>query len=615
MRLAGCRWMPCVALSLLLTGALAAPAPAATRAGAVKTYVVDGVRTSLDRSAVVAAGAAIVEVDHASVIVTAAASDVRKLRKLGLYRVTRYLEPKASKTAKGGLQARAAAFPAADSNYHDYGEVTAETASVAAAYPSLVTRQSIGKTYQNRDIWALKISDNVGLDENEPEVLFTANQHAREHLTVEMALYLLNELTSKYATDARIKNVVDTREIWIVPTVNPDGAEFDVSTGSYVLWRKNRQPNAGSTAIGTDLNRNWGYQWGCCGGSSGTFSSETYRGAAPFSAPETARVRDFVASRVVGGVQQIKTGIDFHTYSELVLWPYGYTTADTTANMSLDVRNTFATLGQNMAGTNGYTPEQASDLYIADGAIDDWLYGAHGIFGYTFEMYPVSSNPGFYPPDEVIPTQTSRNREAVLRLLETSDCVYRAIGKETQYCGIASTTVFSDDFETNKSWVVGSGADTATTGIWERGDPAATTSGGAKQLGTTVSGVNDLVTGRLAGAGAGDYDVDGGLTTISSPLIALPASGSLSLTFSYYLAHGTNSSTADYLRVKVAGSTTSTVFQELGGTENDNGVWATTTVAIPSTFLGQSVRIVVEAADASTASLVEAGIDNVVVKS
>jgi hypothetical protein len=611
---AGCRWILCVALVLATTGALATAASAATRAGAVKTWVVDGVRTSLDRSAVVATGAAIVEVDHASVIVTAAPSDVRKLRKLGLYRVTRYLEPKASKTAKGGLQARAAAFPAADSNYHDYGEVTAETAAVAAAYPGLVTRQSIGKTYQNRDIWALKISDNVGLDENEPEVLFTANQHAREHLTVEMALYLLNELTSKYATDSRIKNVVDTREIWIVPTVNPDGAEFDVSTGSYAMWRKNRQPNAGSSAIGTDLNRNWGFQWGCCGGSSGTFSSETYRGASAFSAPETQRVRDFVASRVVGGVQQIKTAIDFHTYSELVLWPYGYTTADTTATMSLDVRNTFATLGQNMAGTNGYTPEQASDLYIADGAIDDWLYGAYGIFGYTFEMYPVSSNPGFYPPDEAIPAQTTRNREAVLRLLETSDCVYRAIGKETQYCGIASTTVFSDDFETSKGWTAGSGADTATLGQWERGDPAATTSGGTKQLGTTVSGVNDLVTGRLAGAGAGDYDVDGGLTTISSPLIALPASGSLSLTFSYYLAHGTNSSTADYLRVKVAGSTTSTVFQELGGTENDDGVWATTTVAIPSTFLGQSVRIVVEAADASTASLVEAGIDNVVVK-
>ena len=110
-------------------------------------------------------------------------------------------------------------------------------------------------------------------------MLFTANQHAREHLTVEMALYILREFTTKYATDARIKNIVDTRETWIVFMVNPDGVEYDIATGSYRMWRKNRQPNSGSSAVGTDLNRNWAYQWGCCGGSSGSFSSETYRGA------------------------------------------------------------------------------------------------------------------------------------------------------------------------------------------------------------------------------------------------------------------------------------------------------------------------------------------------
>jgi hypothetical protein len=201
------------------------------------------------------------------------------------------------------------------------------------------------------------------------------------------------------------------------------------------MWRKNRQPNAGSTSAGTDLNRNFSFNWGCCGGSSGTFSSETYRGAAPFSAPETQRVRDFVNSRVVGGAQQIKAAIDFHTYSELVLWPYGYTTADTATGLSADEQATFATLGRNMASTNGYTPEQSSDLYIADGTIIDWLWGQHKIFAYTFEMYPTTSNPGFYPPDESIPAQTSRNRAAVLMLLDNADCPYRVIGKESQYCG------------------------------------------------------------------------------------------------------------------------------------------------------------------------------------
>jgi len=439
MRIAGPRWMLCVALSSIATGALATSATAATSGGAVGMYVVDGVRDSLDRSAVAATGAAIVEVGHANVVVTASASDVRRLRKLGRYRVTRYVARRTRAPKLDGGLVAGAGFPAVDSGYHTYQEVVDETAMIAETYPSIVNRIELGTTSENRTIYALKISDNAATDEAEPEALFTFNQHAHEHLTVEMAMYLLNELTSKYATDARIKNVVDTREIWIIPTVNPDGAEFDILTGSYADWRKNRQPNARSDKIGTDLNRNWGFQWGCCtgasfGASSPDPGSETFRGETAFSAPETRAVRDFVQSRRIRGVQNIKTAIDFHAYMELVLWPYGYTADDTNATMTADQHNTFATLGKSMADTNRYTPQQGGDLYIADGAIDDWLWGAEGVFAYTFEMYPKTKDPGFYPPDEVIPAETSRNLKAVLLLLEISDCPYRAIGKEKEYC-------------------------------------------------------------------------------------------------------------------------------------------------------------------------------------
>jgi hypothetical protein len=269
----------------------------------------------------------------------------------------------------------------------------------------------------------------VATDENEPEVLFSCGQHAREHLTIEMCLYLVNELTTKYATDAQIRGLVDSREIWVVVNVNPDGSEYDVATGSYRSWRKNRQPNSGSSYVGTDLNRNWSYQWGCCGGSSGSTSSETYRGPSPFSAPETARLRDFVNSRVVGGVQQIKAGIDFHTYSELVLWPYGYTRSDTATGLTAADQAALSQLGRNMAASNGYTPEQASDLYIADGTINDWLWGQYKIFSYTFEMYPTgTAGGGFYPPDEVITRETTRNRAAVIQLLNAADCPYEVTG-------------------------------------------------------------------------------------------------------------------------------------------------------------------------------------------
>jgi hypothetical protein len=175
----------------------------------------------------------------------------------------------------------------------------------------------------------------------------------------------------------------------------------------------------------------------------------------------------------------------------------------------------------------------------------------------------------------------------------------------------APTTVFFDDFETSQGWTTNpNSTDTATTGQWQRADPAATTSSGTKQLGTTVSGVNDLVTGPLAGAAAGDHDLDGGVTSIQSPPIALPSTGTLTLSFSYYLAHGTNSSSADYLRVRVVGSTTSLVFEELGAANDDDAVWAASSSNI-SAFAGQTVRILIEAADASTASLVEAAIDDV----
>jgi extracellular elastinolytic metalloproteinase len=178
--------------------------------------------------------------------------------------------------------------------------------------------------------------------------------------------------------------------------------------------------------------------------------------------------------------------------------------------------------------------------------------------------------------------------------------------------GPTPVTVFFDNFETALGWQANpNGTDTATTGAWERGDPEATDSGGVKQLGTTVSGVNDLVTGRLAGAaGAGSNDIDGGVTSVRSPPITLPPTGTLTLSFSQYLAHGTNATNADFLRVSVVGNTTSVVFQRLGAATNVNAAWATATASL-NAFAGQTVRILVEAADAATASLVEAGIDDV----
>jgi hypothetical protein len=583
-----------------------APAPGDRVTSA--SYQVSGAKTYDHVNAIARTGAAVDGIEHGRVLVTAIPAEVQQIRALGFT-----VDPVPAPPVTGNPMTQA--FPPSDSNYHDYGEMVAEINTLVASKPSIARKSTIGTSFEGRDMPLIKISDNVASDESEPEILFNAHQHAREHLTVEMALYLLHQFIDLYGSDTRITNLVNSREIWIVPDMNPDGGEYDIATGSYRSWRKNRQPNSGSSNVGTDLNRNWAFQWGCCGGSSGSTGSETYRGPSAFSAPETTNLRNFVNSRVVGGTQQIKVNIDFHTYSELVLWPYGYTTANTTPTLNADAQSTFATIGRAMADSNGFTPEQASDLYIADGTIIDWMWGNHGIFSYTFELYPASGGGGFYPPDEVIGAQTSRNRDAVLILAEYADCPWRAIGKQAQYCGGGGgTTVYSDTFETSTGWAANpGGTDTATAGTWERGDPEATTSSGAKQLGTTVSGSNGLVTGRLAGASAGEFDVDGGTTSIRSPSISLPSSGTLSLSLSYYLAHGSNSSSADFLRFSVVhGGGTTAVLTFNGAASDRDAVWTVGSVNL-TPYAGQSVRILVEAADASGASLVEAAVDNVVI--
>ncbi|MEV4052724.1 M14 family metallopeptidase [Amycolatopsis sp. NPDC049688] len=380
----------------------------AAQPGGPQVYEITGAATAQQRTEVARTGADILDAEGATTTVIANPGEAAQLRALGfgvksLGKVNR---PQGTETVED--------FPAGYTGYHTYAETQTELQKAVANYPSLTKLGSAGTSYEGRALSLIKISDNAATDENEPEVLFTCNQHAREHLTTEMCLHIVDRLTSGYATNSAIKRLVDSTEIWVIPSVNPDGSEYDISGGTFHSWRKNRQ------GPGTDTNRNWGYKWGCCGGSSGSTSSETYRGTAAFSAPETRAVSNWVNSRVVGGVQQIKTHIDFHTYSELVLWPFGYTYADTATGMTAAEAQKFQTLGKQMAATNGYTPEQSSDLYITDGSVNDWMWATHKIWSFTFEMYPTGSNPGFYPRDTQIVPQTTRNDQAVDLLINAA---------------------------------------------------------------------------------------------------------------------------------------------------------------------------------------------------
>ena len=513
----------------------------------------------------------------------------------------------AALVALGGMVPVAAAadeFPVGWEGYHTYAEMVADIHAVADAHPDIVDLFSIGKTYKGRDIWAAKISDNVADDEAEPEVLFDGLHHAREHMSLEMTLKILHWLADGDGVDQRITDIVTSREVWIIFSVNPDGAEFDIKNGEYHLWRKNRQPTPGSSKIGTDLNRNYDYRWGCCGGSSGNPANLMYRGWKPFSAPETRAVRDFVESRAVDGWQQIRTHITFHSNGKLVLWPYGYTKKNVPSDMSSDDHAAFVAMGKKMASLNGYRPQQASDLYITDGRFGDWIYGTQRVFTYTFEM-----TVGWYPDDSKIGPETARNRSAILYLIEQADCPWRAAGLAAIDCG-----AFYDDLELGHGWRPNAqGTDTATDGAWQRGNPQGTSSSGPKQLGTTYSASRALVTGLKAGSRPAANDVDGGLTSITSPPIHLPATPGR-LTFRYYLAHNAGSSSADAFRaVVMADDGDHVVLTEKGAARDDDAAWKSASIDIGA-YAGQTIHLRFEAVDGAGANLLEAGVDDVRVR-
>ncbi len=402
-------------LSVVLPG-VAAPAPAGPPLPG--RYRITGISTSQQRNAIVAAGVAIDAVGPDWVDVSATLEERQRIAALGFVMQ---------------LSPLPADFPAPDAAYHSYDEMVAAIQAVATAHPAIVKLFSIGRSYEGRELWAAKISDNVATDEDEPEALFIGHYHAREHLTVEMLLYLLDQLAGTYGSDTQIATLVDTREIFLIFDMNPDGGEYDISSVGYLYWRKNREPTVSSLFIGTDLNRNHSYRWGGLGASDSP-SSEIYQGPAPASAPEIAAIESFVNSRVVDGAQQISVAITFHTYGELVLWPYGYTDEDVPEDMRPDDHAALMAIGRAMAAANGYTPQQASDLYVTSGDFTDWAYGVHRIFAYTFEMYPTDPSIGFYPPGTDIAAQTARNRGAVLYLLTQAGCPYEVIGAAEAHC-------------------------------------------------------------------------------------------------------------------------------------------------------------------------------------
>ena len=292
-------------------------------------------------------------------------------------------------------------------DYHDYMGVVATLDAIESDHSSIAEVYDIGDSWEttvgeaNRDILAVKISDNPGLEEDEPEVLIIARLHANEAPPTEIALEFAEDLTDLYGVDTRVSWLVDNREIWIIPAANPDGMDYAMTVDD--TWRKNRRLNWDGT-YGVDLNRNFdGSQdgsilgaWGGVG-TSDIPSSLIYCGEYAFSEPETQAIRDLVLCH------DFQLAIDFHWAANWVMWPWGYTTDLPPDNDDL-VR-----IGTELSEVTGYYASQSSIMYPTAGDSCDWLYGGEDVYSYCVEVG------GWWSPGEIM--QDLPNNVAAAMLL------------------------------------------------------------------------------------------------------------------------------------------------------------------------------------------------------
>ena len=275
--------------------------------------------------------------------------------------------------------------------YYTLEEAVQRLDDIHEEYPEFVSEKiSLGQSFQGRDIYAIKVSANVDIDEDEAEVLYTGMHHAREPMSFMNLYYFIYWILENYGVDDRATQILNSREMWFIPIVNPDGYEYNrsIAPNGGGMQRKNMRNTCNSSADGIDPNRNYDYMWGLDDqGSSSDPCNETYRGSSAFSEPETQAVRDFIEQK------DFTIAMNYHSYSNLLIYPFGYSYENP---MDTDDLNTFIEYAQDMTQYNNYEWGTGTELlYPVNGEACDWMYGVHGIFAYTPEVG--GNSDGFWP--------------------------------------------------------------------------------------------------------------------------------------------------------------------------------------------------------------------------
>jgi carboxypeptidase T len=272
--------------------------------------------------------------------------------------------------------------------YRDNDEVNAYLGRLAARYPDLARVRLLGRSVEGRPIRAIEITNGGKIG-----IAIDGGQHAREWISVMVPVCIADRLASGYERDARIRRVIDAARFFIVPIVNPDGYHYTWTTDRY--WRKNRRGG-----YGVDLNRNYGVGWGEAG-SSDDPQSPNYRGEHPFSEPETQAVRTLFER------EAIAAHVDFHSFSQVIVYPWSHRRADPPDRDKLAAIADRMSSAMSTAHGEPYAVRPGSGLRVGSGGTaGDWSYGVHGALSFLVELRPSRRADGGFllPPEQIAPT-------------------------------------------------------------------------------------------------------------------------------------------------------------------------------------------------------------------
>jgi hypothetical protein len=301
--------------------------------------------------------------------------------------------------------------------FKTYAEIEAAMDTFSSTYTNLCSpKYSIGTTGEGRSLWAIRISDNVLYDDDEPEVLVTGLHHAREPIGSEICVEFMRFLLTNYGTDPVATNLVNNYEVFFVPVVNPDGYEYNRQTdpNGGGMWRKNRRNN-GDGSYGIDLNRNYAYFWGYDNnGSSGDGFDETYRGQSPASEPEISALQAFE------GQHDFAIIVNYHSYGNYFLHPWGFYNGQADEVAYYDTLSAYAT-------TRGYSAGTPWELlYSVNGESTDWCYGENRLRNRSFAtvIEVGSGGDGFWPNQSRIAPLVNENIDILKDLLPRANYIY-----------------------------------------------------------------------------------------------------------------------------------------------------------------------------------------------